>query len=91
MSGTQRDLTDGQQRIIDLDAPDVDGDAVATELRGALVTVRTLADDTIKLAEKRSEILSQAIAYRAAADEPVACPVCEQNVLSEEWKPTPAR
>ncbi len=86
VSGTRRDLTDGLQRIIDLQAPDVDGDTVATELRDALVTLRTLADDTIKLAEKRSEILAQAIAYRAAADDPVTCPVCEEGVLSEEWE-----
>ncbi|GAB90600.1 ATP-binding protein [Gordonia rhizosphera] len=76
------------EAIAALELPDTDTAAsIAAELRDALANARTLADDAMRTAEQRSELLRRALEFRSTAgDDSVACPVCGEGVLTREWE-----
>lgn len=74
--------------IADMDVPDGRTAAdIATSLRDAMANARTLADDAMRTAELRSDLLKRALEFRNTdgSDSPV-CPVCGEGVLDSEWE-----
>ncbi|MDL9948974.1 ATP-binding protein [Gordonia sp. ABSL11-1] len=76
------------QAIASMDLPDTDTAAtIATGLRDALGNARTLADDAMRTAEQRSDLLRRALEFRSAHDDDApACPVCGEGVLTVDWE-----
>lgn len=86
-TGTRDSAVNSLQKITEYELPESDVERVTSELRDSLVTLRTLADASVAAAEQRAGILTAAMQFRAGAGgQSVACPVCEQGVLTDEWE-----
>ncbi|GAA1481174.1 ATP-binding protein [Gordonia sinesedis] len=73
--------------IADLTSPSQDDiEQAARELRDALESLRTVADDSNRRAEARAEILRTALQYRGDGPGDVACPVCGKGQLDDDWE-----
>ncbi|MGW0040035.1 AAA family ATPase [Gordonia sp. NPDC003376] len=59
--------------------------ALAASLRDALSTSRGLADESMRTAELRADLLRKALEFHSADAEPAACPVCGEGTLTADW------
>ncbi|NED60164.1 hypothetical protein G3I15_04395, partial [Streptomyces sp. SID10244] len=60
---------------------------IASGLRDALANARTLADDAMRTAELRSDLLRRALEFRGAGSgDSQDCPVCGEGTLDNEWE-----
>lgn len=74
------------EAIANTTVPDVQrADALAVALRDALSTSRGLADESIRTAELRADLVRKALELLTVEVEPVPCPVCGEGALTTNW------